>query len=104
MEFKNTLSFIDPATIRSGSFYDPDPKSHNFQHFSFRDESPYDKGLSVLKAYPEAPIARYKDSIDNEKETSIVVSSKVLGVMAGIQQPFSTVDTQMLTRDHLTYE
>ena len=82
MEFKNTLSFIDPATIRSGSFYDPDPKSQNFQHFSFRDESPYDKGLhTVQKAYPEAPIARYKDSIDDDKETSIVVSSKgVLGV------------------------
>ena len=76
-EFKKSLNFIDPDKIRSGSVYDPRPDSPNMRYMTFRDDEPHKKGLSrILKDYPEAPIARYRETIDDEKETTYTVSSK----------------------------
>jgi hypothetical protein len=61
-------------SIRSGKFYDPDPGPDRIQKMTISDEDLYNKGLhKIEESYPEMPSARYRERVDDEKETSLII-------------------------------
>ena len=78
-QLKNSLSFLDPGKMRSSRLYNPDQRSRNFQSISVKDGALYEKDYQKLEdAYPEVSQARYKEIVNGDKETTLVISDKGL--------------------------
>jgi len=73
-ELKNSLPFLLEESLRSSRLHDPDPDSTRFRWMTIADDSPYTKGYRELEAsYPEVRDARYRISIDEQRETSLTI-------------------------------
>lgn len=73
-ELKNSLPFLLEESLRSSRLHDPDPTSSRFRWMTIADDDPYSKGYRELEAsYPEVRDARYRITIDEQRETSLTV-------------------------------
>ena len=73
-ELKNSLPFLLEESLRSSRLHDPDPESNRFRWMTIADDAPYAKGYRELEAsYPEVRDARYKISLDEQRETSLTI-------------------------------
>jgi hypothetical protein len=73
-EFKNELPFLMRDAFRSGRLYDPNPKSRRFHWVTITDDTAYDKGYEEFENnYPELQSARYRERVDDQKETSLTI-------------------------------
>ena len=73
-ELKNSLPFLLEESLRSSRLHDPDPDSSRYRWLTIADDSPYSKGYRELEAsYPEVRDARYRISIDEQRETSLTI-------------------------------
>lgn len=71
---KNTLPFLLEKSFRSGRLHDPNPDAAHFRWLSVADDDPYAKGYKDLEQrYPEVRSARYRETIDDDKKTSLTV-------------------------------
>lgn len=73
-QLKNALPFLMRDSFRSGRLYDPNPNSKRFRWLAITDEAPYEKGYEEYETdYPEVRSARYRQQVDDEKETSLTI-------------------------------
>ncbi len=73
-ELKNSLPFLLEESLRSSRLHDPDPESSRFRWMTITDDTPYTKGYRELEAsYPEVRDARYRVTIDEQRETSLTI-------------------------------
>lgn len=73
-ELKNSLPFLLEESLRSSRLHDPDPESTRFRWITIADDAPYTKGYRELESsYPEVRDARYRISIDEQRETSLTI-------------------------------
>ena len=73
-ELKNSLPFLLEESLRSSRLHDPDPTSSRFRWMTIADDAPYAKGYRELEAsYPEVRDARYRVTIDEQRETSLTI-------------------------------
>jgi hypothetical protein len=71
---KNALPFLLQESFRSGRLHDPDPGTDRFRWLTIADDDPYAKGYQRWEErYPEVRSARYREVVDDEKETSLTV-------------------------------
>ena len=71
---KNELGFLDPASFRSGRLYDPDPGTDRFRWLTIADDAAYQKGYNTWEErYPEVRSVRYKETVGEDKETSLTI-------------------------------
>jgi hypothetical protein len=62
------------SALRSGRLHDPDSRSDRFRWLTISDENPYDKGYEEYeRSYPEVRSARYREVVDETKETSLTI-------------------------------
>lgn len=72
--FKNALPFLLRDSLQSGRLHDPDPGPDRFRWLTIADDDPYAKGYEGWeKRYPEVRSARYREVVDDEKETSLTI-------------------------------
>jgi hypothetical protein len=73
-KLKNALPFLMRGAFRSGRLHDPDPTPDRFEWMTLTDDDPYSKGYEQWEdRYPELRSARYRDWVDEEKETSLTI-------------------------------
>jgi len=73
-QLKNALPFLLRESFRSGRLHDPDPGPDRFRWLTIADDDPYAKGYqSWEERYPEVRSARYREMIDDSKETSLTI-------------------------------
>ena len=71
---KNALPFLLRESLRSGRLHDPDPGPDRFRWLTITDDAPYAKGYQEWEErYPEVRSARYRETVGDEKETSLTV-------------------------------
>ena len=73
-QLKNALPFLLRDSFRSGRLHDPDPGPGRFRWLTVADDNPYAKGYQELEdRYPEVRSLRYREVIDDEKETTLTI-------------------------------
>jgi hypothetical protein len=75
-QLKNALPFLLRDSFKAGRLHDPDPGPGRFRWMTVSDDNPYAKGYQELeKRYPEVRSARYREVIDEDRETTLTIRS-----------------------------
>ena len=97
-QLKNALPFLLRDSFRAGRLHDPDPGPGRFRWMTVSDDNPYAKGYQELeKRYPEVRSARYREVIDEDKETTLTIRSNrgalsLAGILKASQMRRWTLD------------
>lgn len=71
---KNELTFLSHDALRSSRLHDPDPKTARFRWLTIADDDAYKKGYDEWEErYPEVRSLRYRETIGEDRETSLTV-------------------------------
>jgi hypothetical protein len=73
-QLKNALPFLVRDSFRSAHLFDPNPDSDRFHWVTITDDAPYEKGYEEYETnYPEVRSARYRELVNDQKETSLTI-------------------------------
>jgi hypothetical protein len=76
-ELQKELTFLSPETMRVARLDSPNPNSNEFSSVTYRDENLHEKGFTnIADKYQEAPRTHYRETVEEDKQTTLVVFEK----------------------------